>query len=63
MSENLNRRVARLEGEGNSEGRILLAWLDEGESHEAAIKRRGLEPGENDKVLLIGWFGAGSDES
>ena len=55
MPSNLKRRVDRLENGRHGEGRTLMAWLNEGESHETAIKRRRLEPGENDTVLLVGW--------
>ena len=63
MPSKLNNRVSRLEKAGHGEGRFLIAWVEQGESHEDAIKRRGLEPGEDDTVLLVGWIGAGADKS
>jgi len=67
MTGNLNRRVDRLEKEGHGEGRTLLVWGEIGESREAAMQRfsksRGIEPGENDRVIFVGWTGAFHDES
>ena len=63
MPSKLNNRVSRLEKEGHSGGRTFMVWVDAGESKEAAIKRRGIEPTEHDTVLLVGWAGAFPDES
>jgi hypothetical protein len=63
MPSKLNNRVSRLEKDGHSGGRTFMVWVDTGESTEDAIKRRGVEPGEDDTVLLVGWVGTGSDES
>ncbi len=56
MPSNLNRRVARLENEGSGKGRILTAVLYDGESNEDAIRRAGIEPTDEDIVLLIRRF-------
>ena len=67
MSGNLNNRVTRLEKEGHGEGRTLMVWGEIGESRKAAMQRfsmsRGIEPGENDRVIFVGWAGAFPDES
>ena len=53
MPSNLNRRVARLENKGGGKERILTTVLYDGESHEDAIKRAGLEPTGDDLLVFI----------
>ena len=59
--KSLERRVDRLENEGGGKGRVFLALRDEGESAESAIRNAGLEPADNDTVLLLTrvWCGPG----
>ena len=56
MSGNLNRRVTRLENEGGGKERILVAVQFPGDSEEDAIKRAGIEPTDDDLVVLIRRF-------
>ena len=54
MPSNLKRRVERLEGGGK--GRILTVVQFPGDSKEDAIERAGIEPTDDDIVLIIRRF-------
>ena len=56
MPSNLKRRVDRLESKGGKEN-ILVVVKNPGESNEDAIKRKGLEPTDDDLVVFIRRFG------
>ena len=53
MQNNLNRRVARLEGKGHGKKRFLVVRKDRGESNESAIKRAEVGPVNDDTILII----------
>ena len=52
----LSRRVARLESKGGK-GRYLVAVKYPGDSNEDAIERAGIEPTDDDLVVIVRRFG------
>ena len=56
MPSNLKRRVDRLENKGGGKKRTLVAVKFPGDSDEDAIKRAGIEPTDNDIVLIVRRF-------